>query len=250
MKIKEKLNMDLRAFIQNGAINVVVFGDSLTYGAFEYGVVDYENVYWNVLRKMINDVNPNIPVNMINSGIGGQTAESSLSRLDSQVLAHSPDLVIVAFALNDISQNKGTDAYCAALKQIFEKCLSIGAEVVFMTEHMFNTYVADDTIDILKEYAAKTAEMQKSGLVDEYMNAAKDLAASMGVPVADCYSEWKKLYESGVDTTMLLANRINHPIRAMHQLFADKIFDIILGSENRKNVEDISMCQDFEKGKI
>ena len=82
------------------------------------------------------------------------------------------------------------------------------------------------------------------------MNAAKDLAASMGIPVADCYSEWKKLYESGVDTTMLLANRINHPIRAMHQLFADKIFDIILGSENRKNVEDISMCQDFEKSKI
>ena len=50
----------------------------------------------------------------------------------------------------------------------------------------------------------------------------------MGVPVADCYSEWKKLYESGVHTTMLLANRINHPTREMHGLFADMLFKTIL----------------------
>lgn len=247
MKIRDKLKMDRKAFIENGAITIVAFGDSLTYGAFEYGAVDYENVYWNVLRKMINEVNPAIPVNVINSGIGGLTAERSLPRLDSQVLAHLPDLVIVAFALNDISANKGTDAYCAALREIFEKCLCTGAEVVFMTENMFNTYVADDAPEVFREYAAKTEKMQKSGLVDEYMEAAKNLADSMGVPVADCYSEWKKLYESGVDTTMLLANRINHPTREMHRLFAEKIFDIILGDEDEKTKEDISMCEDAEK---
>ncbi|MBR2465841.1 MAG: SGNH/GDSL hydrolase family protein [Clostridia bacterium] len=247
MKIREKIKMNLKAFIENGAITIVAFGDSLTYGAFEHGAVDFENVYWNVLRKMINGVNPAIPVNVINSGIGGTNATNSLARLESQVLSHSPDLVIVAFALNDISKNKGTDAYCASLREIFEKCQSIGAEVVFMTENMFNTYVADDTPEGLREYAAKTVEMQKSGLVDKYMNAAKEVASSMGVPVADCYSEWKKLYESGVDTTMLLANRINHPNREMHKLFAEKIFDIILGDENEKSMEDISMCEEATK---
>ena len=164
MKIREKIKMNLKAFIENGAITIVAFGDSLTYGAFEHGAVDFENVYWNVLRKMINGVNPAIPVNVINSGIGGTNATNSLARLESQVLSHSPDLVIVAFALNDISKNKGTDAYCASLREIFEKCQSIGAEVVFMTENMFNTYVADDTPEGLREYAAKTVEMQKSGL--------------------------------------------------------------------------------------
>ena len=79
------------------------------------------------------------------------------------------------------------------------------------------------------------------------MNAAMDLARSMGVSVADCYSEWKRLYESGVDTTMLLANRINHPTREMHKLFAKKIFDIILGDESKKAKEDISMCEEAVK---
>jgi lysophospholipase L1-like esterase len=196
---------------------------------------------------MINGVCPNIPVNVINSGIGGTTAEGSLKRLESQVLTHRPDLIIVAFALNDISSGKGTEPYCAALREIFEKCLATGAEVVFVTEHMFNTYVADDTPEIFRDYAAKTAAWQNSGVVDEYMNAAKALASSMGVAVADCYSEWKKLYESGVDTTMLLANRINHPTREMHKLFAQKIFDIILGEEDKKSDEDISMCEDAAK---
>ena len=245
MKIRDKIKMDRKAFIENGAITIVAFGDSLTYGAFEHGAVDFENVYWNVLRKRINDVYPAIPVNVINSGIGGTNATNSLLRLESQVLAHSPDLVIVAFVLNDVG--KDIDVYRASLRTIFEKCLAVGAEVVFMTENMFNTYVADDTPENLREYAAKTVEMQKSGLVDVYMNAAKEVASSMGVPVADCYSEWKKLYESGVDTTMLLANRINHPTREMHRLFADKIFDIILGDAGNTDKTDISMCPEAEK---
>lgn len=249
MKIRDKIKMDRQAFIKNGAITIVAFGDSFTYGAFEYGAVDFESVYWNVLRKMINGVCPTLPVNVINSGIGGTTAEGSLQRLESQVLTHRPDLIIVAFALNDISGGKGTEPYCAALREIFEKSLATGAEVVFVTEHMFNTYVADDTPEVFREYAAKTAHLQNSGVVDEYMNAAKALAISMGVAVADCYSEWKKLYESGVDTTMLLANRINHPTREMHKLFAEKIFDIILGEEGKKGEEDISMCEEAQKSK-
>ena len=247
MNIRDKIKMDKQTFIKNGAITIVAFGDSFTYGAFEYGAVDFENVYWNVLKKMINEVRPTIPVNVINSGIGGMTALGSLPRLESQVLTHRPDLIIVAFALNDISSGMGTEAYCGALREIFEKSLATGAEVVFVTEHMFNTYVADDTLETLKEYAQKTAKLQNSGIVDEYMNAAMDLARSMGVSVADCYSEWKKLYKSGVDTTMLLANRINHPTREMHKLVAQKIFDIILGDDKKKSDEDISMCKEAEK---
>ncbi len=133
MKIRDKIKMDRQAFIKNGAITIVAFGDSFTYGAFEYGAVDFENVYWNVLKKMINEVRPTIPVNVINSGIGGMTALGSLPRLESQVLTHRPDLIIVAFALNDISSGMGTEAYCGALREIFEKSLATGAEVVFVT---------------------------------------------------------------------------------------------------------------------
>ena len=68
--------------------------------------------------------------------------------------------------------------------------------------------------------------MQNGGRMDTYMNAAKELAVSMGVTVCDCYNEWKKLSKT-TDTTMLLANRINHPTKEMHKLFATNLFDII-----------------------
>jgi len=49
-----------------------------------------------------------------------------------------------------------------------------------------------------------------------------------GCIIADCYSAWKKLYEYGIDVTELLSNRLNHPTRAMHKLFADMLYDKIV----------------------
>ena len=72
--------------------------------------------------------------------------------------------------------------------------------------------------------------------MDTYMEAAKKLAESMGVPVCDCYGEWKKL--SGTrDITDLLANRINHPTKEMHELFARELFAMILPEEAAKTAE-------------
>lgn len=62
------------------------------------------------------------------------------------------------------------------------------------------------------------------------MDAAKALAEEMGVPVCDCYAEWKKLSETE-DVTMLLCNRINHPTKEMHELFAQKLFEMIFADK-------------------
>ena len=50
MKVKDKLNMDINGLIENGPINIVVFGDSVTHGALN-GFNDYETVYWNLLKQ-------------------------------------------------------------------------------------------------------------------------------------------------------------------------------------------------------
>ena len=122
---------------------IAFFGDSVTHGAVSSGEINYETVYWNRLRQKILNVRNYVPVNAINAGIGGITAKSSLDRIESQVLSHLPDLVIVCFGLNDV--NGSLDDYLLALKTIFEKCLAFGTEVIFMTPNMLNTYVADDT---------------------------------------------------------------------------------------------------------
>ena len=225
MNIKEKIMLDKDGLYEYGPINIVIFGDSVSHGSVN-GYIDYESVYWNRLKKKMNLFRDYIPVNMINASIGGTTARRSLARLERQVLIHEPDLVIISFGLNDV--NGSLEEYIASLEEIFSKCLFAGVDVIFMTPNMLNTRVADDTPEEYRNYAIKTAAMQNNGRMDEYMAAAVETAKKMGVAVCDCYSRWKEISDKQ-DVTMLLANRINHPIPEMHQLFADALYEMIIG---------------------
>ena len=224
MDIRKKLFMSRSGLEQNGAITIVAFGDSVTHGALRAGEINYDTVYWNLLRRKINEISSYVPVNVINSAIGGTTASLSVKRIDSQVLSHNPDMVIVCFGLNDV--NGPLSEFVGALAEIFRRCLDFGTEVIFMTPNMLNTYVAKDTPKEHIKYAHKTAEIQNSGIMDEYMDAARRLCREMGIPVCDCYAKWKELSQTE-DTTMLLANRINHPSAEMHELFARALFEMI-----------------------
>lgn len=224
MRIRDKINMDRAGLEKYGPINIVAFGDSVTHGAVATGEINYETVYWNRLKNKILALRNYVPVNVINAGIGGITAKGSLSRIESQVLSHLPDLIIVCFGLNDV--NGTLDDYISALREIFTKCLESGADVIFMTPNMLNTYVSDETSPEHMNYAAVTAKYQNEGKMDSFMESAVTLAKDMGVAVCDCYAKWKELSKTQ-DTTKLLANRINHPTKEMHELFAASLFDLI-----------------------
>ena len=229
MKIIEKMMLDKQGLMEHGPINIVIFGDSVSHGAVR-GYIDYESVYWNRLKKRMNQFRDYVPVNMINASIGGTTAKQSLERMDRQVLKHEPDLVIVCFGLNDV--NGTLEDYVGSLRTIFGRLKNEEIEVIFMTPNMLNTSVAEDTPEQHYNYAIKTAKMQNEGRMDEYIAAAIGVAREEGVAVCDCYAKWKAL-SATQDVTMLLANRINHPIPEMHQMFADALYDMIF--ENRQN---------------
>lgn len=234
MHIKDKILLDRIGLEEHGPINIVIFGDSISHGAIVD--IDYENVYWNLLKRKLNAYRSYMPVNMINASIGGGNAMRSVPRMERDVFSHNPDLVIVCFGLNDV--NLELDEYLGPLEKIFARCNEFGCDAIFMSPNMLNTYVADDAPAEYWEYAHKTAETQNGGRMDRYMYAAMDLARSMGITVCDCYSKWKELAKTQ-DTTMLLANRINHPNAEMHKLFADSLYEVIM-QEEKSTVENDS----------
>ena len=75
---------------------------------------------------------------------------------------------------------------------------------------------------------------------DYKYSEAKTVAEEMGVLVCDCYKKWKAMAESE-DITMLLANRINHPTSEMHNLFADSLYEMIMGDEKNTAAEESTM---------
>ena len=224
MKIREKLFGGKEVLLNEGPINIVAFGDSVTHGALGAGEINCETVYWNLVKRKLNAKNNYMPVNVINAGIGGITAERSLYRMERDVFSHSPDLVIVCFGLNDV--NGPLEVYTSSLRSIFEACVSRGIDTIFLTPNMLNTSVSDKTEKQYFDYAAVTAEYQNGGRMDTYVSAAIEVARECGVQVADAYARWKELAKT-TDITTLLANYINHPRAEMHEIFAEEIYRLI-----------------------
>lgn len=227
MKIRDRLFQQEKGMQSHGAVNIAFLGDSVTHGFFEDGVVDFEAVYHAKLRRMLEKQSTYMPVNIINAGIGGTTAPQALHRLERDVLCHHPELTVVCFGLNDV--NGAVVDYANALTAIFRTLTSSGTEVIFMTPNMLNTYVDEaNTTPALLDYARTTCAYQRSGKMDEMMHAARKSAAQCGVMLCDCYARWKAMADQGEDTTQLLANRLNHPTRPMHSLFAEELFKLIM----------------------
>ncbi len=231
MKIIEKFKNKQNDMSNAPAPTIAFIGDSVTHGCFEVymtsensieTVFDPEHAYHKYVKDIFAKLYPNVQLNIINAGISGGNAEGGAKRVERDVLRFCPDLTVVCFGLNDCMRApEYRGKYCESLKVIFEKLLASGSEVIFMTPNMMDTRVVYGVFTNMLEAIAKQAKrIEDAGVLEGMLNDAKALAESMGVKVCDCYARWKKLSDSGVDTTALLANKINHPDRDMNMLFA------------------------------
>lgn len=210
-------------------------GDSVTHGCFELKktpegnidtVYEFNEAYCKKLEMLLKTAYPSAQLNVINSGISGDTAVGGLKRLDRDVLSFNPDFVSVCFGLNDCGRREeGLLDYLNSLDKIFKKLTDGGVkDVVFMTPNMMNTYVSSSITDpMFIEFAKNSMDIQMSGVLKKYIEGAKEVALENKVTICDCYLEWETMFNSGVDVTELLANKMNHPTRNMHWLFAHSL---------------------------
>ena len=101
--------------------NVIAFGDSLTAG---YGARPGED-YPSRLSALIG-----VPV--INAGVSGDTTASALARLDNDVLARDPRIVLVGLGGNDFLGGVPIATTEANLREIVHKIEGAGAMVVLL----------------------------------------------------------------------------------------------------------------------
>lgn len=238
MKFTELLKNKSADNFGNPSPLIAFLGDSVTQGCFEIyrdgellrTVFDSPNGYAEKTKSILNMMYPETAVSMLNAGINGGTVKNALTRLDRDVLVHRPDLVVVCFGLNDANDEvEGLREYSENLKTLFKRIKDSGTEIVFMTPNMMNTYTDCNVTDPVAVMLAEMfSEKQKNGYFDSFIDSAREICREEGIPVADCYAIWKQMNECGVNTTRLLSNRLNHPTRDMHWLFAWEIVKTIL----------------------
>lgn len=226
--LRKRLQTNVPSLLEGGPLTIAVVGDSVSQGYFCEPIrVDYHAVYHNQLRLMIQADYPEIPVNIINTAVGGVNAPYGLAHFETRVVPHNPDLVILCFGLNDI--NAPLSNYIHALSGLFDTCKLHHYDAIFLTPNMLNSYLSAQSPKQHLEYAAKTATLQQNGTMDRYMEAARACAKSHSIPICDAYAVWKEMEAQGIDTTSLLANRINHPTPEMHFWFAALLYATLFG---------------------
>ena len=98
---------------------IVCLGDSLTegYGASKPSEIDKSNSYPAFLQKKVN-------INVINAGISGDTAGGGLARVDTDVLADDPQVVIILLGANDFLKLRPASETKKNLQAIINKVKS------------------------------------------------------------------------------------------------------------------------------
>ncbi len=239
MDIMKKIAAKAKDNANEESVTIAFLGDSITQGCFEVykptettieTVFDKNSAYHTYLNRILSVVYPSVPINIINAGISGGSAPHGLARLERDVLRHEPDLTVVCFGLNDACSGlEQISRYTEALDSIFQKLKEAGSEVIFMTPNMMNTKISCHIQDdVVRNVAISTQRCQMNGILEAYLEEAKKICANYEIPVCDCYTKWKLLYENGADTTELLANKINHPTREMNWLFAMALMETML----------------------
>jgi acyl-CoA thioesterase-1 len=72
-------------------------------------------------------------VQVINEGVSGNTAANGLARLERDVLGHDPDLVLIAFGLNDMKNGESVSTFSSNLTAILDGIMAKGGRPVLMT---------------------------------------------------------------------------------------------------------------------
>jgi isoamyl acetate esterase len=208
----------LTAFMPQKKKRVIFFGDSITQQGAEPGG------YINRVDSMCRLENKSSQYEFVGAGIGGNKVYDLYLRMDSDVLAKNPDIVVIYIGVNDVwhktSYGTGTDPdkferfYNAIIRRLRERNIS----VVLCTPA-----VIGEKTDFTN---------QQDGDLNKYAGIIRNLAGQNSFPLVDLrqkFLDYNKQYNSENKEQGILTRDRVHLNAKGNQLVADEMWKIIKG---------------------
>jgi lysophospholipase L1-like esterase len=108
---------------------IVALGSSSTEGAM---ASDSAHTYPAILQSALNKAMPAATIAVINRGIGGQDAPEELARLDADVIAVRPQLVVWQVGANGAMRNANPDDFHRMVEEGVNRLLKADIDVILM----------------------------------------------------------------------------------------------------------------------
>ncbi len=195
-----KQDEGLRAGFESGRYRIVVaFGDSIVEGFQQ--PEGWPEILGRDLAGRYGGVS------VLNAGISGHTAEDGLKRLRRDVLVHQPDLVLIAFGLNDMKKGVSLSRFDEDLAGIVGEVTASGAQSVLLTTTR------------LQRGANMLARVNPA----PYNESIRTLALERGIPLIDVNDKFK-----GLNTPEYLIDAV-HPNAEGYRALADIIRKGLIG---------------------
>jgi arylsulfatase A len=193
-------------------LTIGVSGDSITFGLNASGLVGaapfmpmYPDLVAAGLRATYGG-----EIALFNRAVGGWGVPNGLADLDA-LLAHNPDLVIIAYGMNDVGR-RNPDAYQEGIQQMITRIRGARPEAEVL---LVATMLGND------QWTHTPREM-----FPKYRDALVSLCGE-GVALADMTALWTEMLKRKRDCD-LTGNGVNHPSDFGHRVYASAILSLLV----------------------
>lgn len=168
---------------------------------------------------------------VVNAGVGGNTTSDLLKRVDKDVLAKNPDLVIMMVGTNDMLNSKKMidyNEYTSNLETLIKKIKSNGSELILMSP------IPADSTYLFMRHDRDLFNEAPNQKIDKVGSIVKTLALENKVHFYDLNAEFKALNLPQHNQDMLIKNEKNsrrkdgvHPTALGYRFIAQNVYHFL-----------------------
>ncbi|MEZ0608677.1 SGNH/GDSL hydrolase family protein [Fibrella sp. WM1] len=197
---------------------IIFFGDSITQAGVQPGG------YITKMQEMLTKQNKSADYELIGKGIGGNKVYDLYLRLDDDVLALKPDVVVIYVGVNDVwhkrSFGTGTDPdkFVKFYEALIRKIQANGGRVVLCTPAAIG-----EKTDFSND---------QDGDLNAYSNLIRDLAARQNLPLCDlrkAFLDYNVRNNAGNKEKGILTTDRVHLNETGNQFVADQMWAVLQG---------------------
>ncbi len=197
-------------------LTIGVSGDSITFGLNASGRVEtppFMPMYPDLVAAQLR-ASYGGEVSLFNRAVGGWGVSNGVADLD-KLLEHQPDLVIIAYGMNDVGY-RNPETYKQGIQQMISriKMARPDAEMILVATMVGNDQWTHTPREMFPKY--------------------RDVLASLcgdGVAIADLTSLWTEMLKRKRDCD-LTGNGVNHPSDFGHRVYASAVLSLLIGEKS------------------
>lgn len=203
---------------QGAELKVAFLGDSVTLGAeagawWESLWTEDNQSYVSRFVVGLRERYPTAAIRPLHAAQGGSTTEAANNLWEDVIAPTRPDLLIIAYGLNDAFSSIGGEPlvaptrYKEILRALVRRAKEIEAEVILVSPMQPNPWL----------------KCRMAQRIPQYGDMLRELADEESVAFADVYSEWMRQGASGIPPFSQLHNWINHPGPDAHAVYSNTL---------------------------